>query len=92
MHRPSLSLFKSSPSSQSSAHSGSRRSSMMSENSATVSYVQFPGPIIPAQRQPSSQSSQSTGSTASSGRDYAEMLDDDDMAWSKPKKSKSSRR
>ncbi|KAI0651462.1 hypothetical protein C8Q79DRAFT_1004751 [Trametes meyenii] len=54
---------------------------MTSDCSSPVSYVQFPG-SIPAQRQFSFQSS----SSKSSGPNYAEMIDDDNMAWGKPKK------
>ncbi|KAI0757389.1 hypothetical protein C8Q80DRAFT_1133414 [Daedaleopsis nitida] len=84
-----LSLFKtSSSSSQSSASTGSRRSSMLSDVSATspVSYVQIPG-LLPQRQSPSQSASPSTG-----GSDFAEMLDDDNVAWGKPKKSKSARR
>ncbi|KAI0735573.1 hypothetical protein C8Q76DRAFT_792117 [Earliella scabrosa] len=82
-----LSLFKTA--SSSSQSSGSRRSSMLSDTSSnsSVSYVQFPG-LSPAQRQPSSLSASPHGS----GTDYAEMLEDDNLAWGSPKKSKGSRR
>ncbi|KAI0762603.1 hypothetical protein C8Q74DRAFT_1371617 [Fomes fomentarius] len=86
-----LSLFKtsSSSSSQSSLDSGSRPSSILSDtsSSSSVSYVQFPG-LSPAQHKSSPQSKTSS----SAGPEYAEMLEDDNLAWGKPKKSKNARR
>ncbi|KAI9059632.1 hypothetical protein FKP32DRAFT_1596187 [Trametes sanguinea] len=79
-----LSLFKStksSKSSTSSADSASLRSSMTSDSSQ-VSYVQIPG-LAPAQRQTSHKPSSTQGSIPG----YAEMLDDDNLAWGKPKQA-----
>ncbi|KAI8983384.1 hypothetical protein BD414DRAFT_490753 [Trametes punicea] len=75
-----LSLFKSSKSSTSSLDSASRRSSVTSDASP-VSYVQLPS-FAPTPRQTSVQSSSTNGSLSG----YAEMLDDENMAWGKPKK------
>ncbi|KAI0662430.1 hypothetical protein C8Q70DRAFT_559527 [Cubamyces menziesii] len=57
----------------------SRRSSMTSDSSSSASYVQLPG-LAPVQLQKVTQPQGKTGSN------YAEMLDDDNMAWGKPTK------
>ncbi|OSD05818.1 hypothetical protein PYCCODRAFT_1180108 [Trametes coccinea BRFM310] len=76
-----LSLFKStksSKSSTSSADSASQRSSMTSDSSQ----VSYPG-FAPTQRQTSYKPSSTQGSISG----YAEMLDDDNLAWGKPKQT-----
>ncbi|KAI0374568.1 hypothetical protein BV20DRAFT_1049344 [Pilatotrama ljubarskyi] len=78
-----LSLFKLSQSSSKTSVDStapSRRSSVASDCSSPVLYVPLPG--ISPSRQTSFQSNDSR----SSGSDYAEMMDDDNMAWGKPKK------
>ncbi|KAH9891093.1 hypothetical protein C8Q73DRAFT_792517 [Cubamyces lactineus] len=74
-----FSLLKSSKSSDITSIDSSRRSSMTSDSSSSVSYVQIPG-LAPVQPQKAAQSKGKAGS------DIAEMLDDDNMAWGKPTK------
>ncbi|KAI0336243.1 hypothetical protein GY45DRAFT_1366306 [Cubamyces sp. BRFM 1775] len=52
---------------------------MTSDSSSSASYVQFPG-LAPVKLQQATQPQGKTGSN------YAEMLDDDNMAWGKPTK------
>ncbi|KAI0771018.1 hypothetical protein BD413DRAFT_613539 [Trametes elegans] len=81
-----LSIFKpskvSTKSSVQSSAETSRRSSLASELSSSVSYVHFPGQAVSQQRQASQPSD-----AQSPGAKYAEMLEDENMAWGKPKKS-----
>ncbi|OJT14331.1 hypothetical protein TRAPUB_9122 [Trametes pubescens] len=65
----------------------SPQSPVRSECDSPVSYVSIPG-VSPARRFSTFQSS----SSQSSASDYAEEMDDDNMAWGKPKKSHRSRR
>ncbi|PIL30906.1 hypothetical protein GSI_07075 [Ganoderma sinense ZZ0214-1] len=79
------SLFKSSAStsSQASSSSSSRRSSAsMMVDASPISYVQFTG-LAPTPSQKPAQAQSGT----SNGGGYAEMLDEDNMAWVKPKKA-----
>ncbi|KAH9927493.1 uncharacterized protein BXZ73DRAFT_102626 [Epithele typhae] len=79
-------LFKSS---RPSVDTQSRRQSVESDFSAAspVSYLSFPG-LVPTA--PQSGSSRTDSSLSSVDSDYAEMLDDDNMAWGKPARGKKS--
>ncbi|EIW65009.1 uncharacterized protein TRAVEDRAFT_42407 [Trametes versicolor FP-101664 SS1] len=65
----------------------SPQSPVRSECDSPVSYVAIPG-VSPTRRYPTFLSS----SSQSSASDYAEEVDDDNLAWGKPKKNRRSRR
>ncbi|KAI0828233.1 hypothetical protein BC628DRAFT_1417824 [Trametes gibbosa] len=77
-----LSFFKSAKtSSRLTVDTSSPPSPVTRECDSPVSYISIPG-LSPSRRQTTFQST----SSQSSGSDYAEDMDDDNMAWGKPRK------